>query len=104
MFGNQSLAHMKRRQDNTVEADWNRFSSTNAQPAYRDWVTLLAKIKRNYQTQPIAILRKISAFCGRTAARRLSDWSFDPQRIHVVGIGRREEKPDNAKMTTYLFC
>ena len=93
MFGRQSLSHMKRWHKKAIEADWNQFTSADAQPEFKKWMVLLSKIRSHYRTQPTALLRKISAFGDATDSLGVNNWDFDPQRIHLIGIRRNEAKP-----------
>jgi len=93
IFGRKSQGHMQRWQDNALYADWNQFSSAGAQPEYNKWVALLAKIKSHYKARPTALLRRISAFTGKTDTLGVDDWNFDRKRIQLIGVRRDEAKP-----------
>jgi hypothetical protein len=97
IFGGKSLQHMQRWQDNRLHADWNQYTSANAQPEYRKWMGLLADIKAHYLADPTDLLRRINAYNGNTDTLGVANWDFDPQRIHMIGIRRDEAKPGNRK-------
>jgi len=93
IFGRKSLAHMRRWQEQDLEADWNRFSDRSPQPEFRKWMDLLAAIKSHYLARPTGLLRKVADFDRPTDTRAVGAWDYDPSRIHLIGIRRNEAKP-----------
>lgn len=93
IFGRKSMEHVKRWQDNGLEADWSRYSSESPQPEFKKWMNLLRKVKTHYKRQPTDLLNKVAAYERHTDSRAVDDWDFDPARIHLIGIRRHEAKP-----------
>jgi len=63
-------------------------SGTLADSEYAAWLSLLGSAKAKYQAQPTEMLRLVNAFTGQTDTRKVADWDFSPDAIHLVGIRR----------------
>jgi hypothetical protein len=61
------------------------------QTEFTDWLALLGKVKEKYLASPTPMLRLVNAFAGKTDTRKVSEWDFAPDAIHLIGI-RRSEK------------
>ena len=66
-------------------------AGTLGQTEYTDWLSLLGKVKEKYLASPTEMLRLVNAFPRQTDTRKVADWDFEPNAIHLVGI-RRSEK------------
>ena len=93
IFGRKSLDHLKRWQDNDLEAEWNHYSADSPQPEFKKWLALLDKIKTHYRQDPTDLLAKVAAYTGSTDTRAADNWDFNPSRIHLIGVRRHEAKP-----------
>lgn len=95
-FGPQSQAHLQRwignsdkktRWASTIER-WQ--AGTLGQSEYTEWLSLLGKVKEKYSDQPNRMLELVNAFTGNTNTKKVAQWDFDPQRVHLIGIRRGE--------------
>jgi len=59
-----------------------------ADTEYAGWLSLLAAVKTKYLAQPGEMLRLVNAFTKPTDSRKVADWDFSPDGIHMVGIRR----------------
>ena len=88
-FGKISLQHVRRWQANNQQADWAAFSSTNLSPEYSQWLSLLQAVKTHALEQPSETLKKVNV-AGSCDTLKVTDWDFDPAKIHLVGIRHRK--------------
>jgi hypothetical protein len=59
-----------------------------ADSEYAAWLALLALVKAKYLAQPTEMLRLVNAFSGPTDTRKVADWEFAADAIHLVGVRR----------------
>jgi hypothetical protein len=59
-----------------------------ADTEYAAWLSLLASVKAKYLAQPGEMLRLVNTFTKATDTRKMADWDFSPDAIHLVGIRR----------------
>lgn len=90
-FGKVSLGQVRRWQAGNLKADWAALSGAAPSPEFTQWISLLGKVKENYQAAPSEMLKKVNAFTKACNTVKVADWDFDPARIHLVGIRRRKE-------------
>jgi hypothetical protein len=97
IFGKNSLAHIKRWQNNAVIADWVGFTSDNPSPEHKKWMRLLRKVKAHYRANLTALLKKVEAFPQASDTRKVADWNLNPGHIHLLGVRRAEAQPGERK-------
>ena len=95
-FGPSTEEHLQRWISSGVVSTWAPTieqwrSGTLGQKEYTDWLSLLGKVKEKYLASPTPMLTLVNAFTGKTDTRKVADWDFSPDAIHLVGI-RRSEK------------
>ena len=93
VVGELTSAHIARWTRDRLSADWTRFSAAAPTPEYARWMRLLAAVKTRYLAAPPTLIREVSEHRGRSDSVKVADWSFDPSRIHLIGIRRDEAKP-----------
>ena len=57
---------------------------------YAQWLALLERVKQYHLAQPSRMLQMVNAFTGATDTRKVADWDFSPQGIHLIGIRRHQ--------------
>ena len=92
VMGPKTIAQADRWRANNRKADWAGVSAANPSPEYAKWMSLLNKIKQKYSVTPNPMLRKVNGFAGISDTVKVSNWDFDPNRIHLIGIRRNEAK------------
>ena len=98
MFGPKTFTHVERWQRDGLKADWVNVSSQNPHPEYRTWMALLAKARQHYQANPTAMLQAVNAYPHASDTVKVAHWDFDPGRIHLVGVRRKEtQRPEGGK-------
>jgi hypothetical protein len=95
-FGPQTEAHLTRWLSSGLEPEWNATIErwrTRTLPAteFTDWLALLEKVKTNYLAAPTEMLRLVNGFSKKTDTRKVADWDFAPDVVHLIGI-RRSQK------------
>jgi hypothetical protein len=95
-FGPSTQEHLQRWTTKGLVSEWAPSiegwqKGTLGQTEYADWLSLLGKVKEKYKQSPTEMLRLVNAFTGKTDTRKVADWSFEPNAIHLIGI-RRSEK------------
>jgi len=63
---------------------------------YTEWLQFLETVKRHYQSSPSPMHRQVNRFDGETDTRRVDDWTFSPDDIHLIGV--RHDQRDNARV------
>jgi len=92
-FGPSTEGHLQRWLSSGITSAWaptiDRWrTGTLGQTEYTDWLALLAGVKEKYLGTPTPMLNLVNAFPGKTDTRKVADWQFDPNAIHLVGIRR----------------
>jgi hypothetical protein len=95
-FGPSTQGHLQRWATRGLASEWastiERWrAGTLGQTEYTEWLSLLGKAKEKYLAAPTEMLRLVNAFPRATDTRKVVDWKFEPNAIHLVGI-RRSEK------------
>jgi hypothetical protein len=92
MLGPASLQHLQRWKAGNKKADWTRFSAGNPTPDYTKWMNWLGQIKQKYSPNPAPtpMLQLVNKQAQTGATRKPADWDFNPGKIHLVGIRRKE--------------
>jgi len=63
---------------------------------YTAWLQFLETVKRHYQSSPSAMHRQVDSFDDETDTRRVDDWMFSPDDIHLIGV--RHDQRDKARV------
>src|SRR5215475_12559113 len=92
VMGPKTIAQANRWRAKNQTADWAGRSAANPSPEYEKWMSLLGKVKQKYSITPNPMLRKLNEFMGPSDTVKVSDWDLDPNRIHLIGIRRNENR------------
>jgi hypothetical protein len=93
VLGQRSRFHLDRWKTDGHRAEWMQFSGDNPGPEYRKWMKLLKATKSHYRQSPTTLLKKVAEFERPSDTRKVSDWRFDTDDIHLIGIRRDEAQP-----------
>jgi hypothetical protein len=94
--------------------DNNTFAWTKTSPEYDLWMEALPKIRDMYLEQLQAVegvpenislfqLHELNNYDAPTDSRKVADWSFDPQDIHLIGLRCNQEISDDQRGTDDIF-
>jgi hypothetical protein len=89
-MGPKTIAHANRWRAKNQKAEWSGVNAANQSREYVKWMSLLRKVKENYAAAPNAMLGKVNEFTGPSDTVKISNWDFDPNRIHLIGVRRNE--------------
>ena len=95
VMGPKTIAHANRWKSKNQKAEWAVVTSTNPGKEYAVWVDLLGKVKQKYSTAPNKMLQEVNKFSKSSDTVKVSDWDFDPNKIHLIGIRRNEAQVDD---------
>jgi hypothetical protein len=92
VMGPKTIAHANRWRVKNQKAAWAGLSAANPSREYSKWMSLLHKVKEKYIETPNAMLRKLNEFTDPSDTIKVSNWDFDPDKTHLIGIRRNEAK------------
>jgi hypothetical protein len=95
-LGPETQQHLQRWTGSRLVSEWAPTiarwqAGALGQTEYSDWLSLLGKVKERYLASPTEMLRLVNAFPGKTDTRKVADWDFAPDVVHLIGV-RRSEK------------
>ena len=100
MVGNQTYKHMKRWQSDKRFCHW---VANGPSDEYTLWMQTLQLAKQSYGASQPSILRKVAEYPDPTDTRKLDDWSFESNDIHLVGIRSGEHESAVKRDSDDLF-
>jgi len=89
-MGPKTIAHADRWRAKNQKVEWDGVSAANPSREYAEWMSLLRKIKEKYVAAPNAMLRKLNEDTQPSDTIKVSNWDFDPNKIHLIGVRRNE--------------
>ena len=99
--GSRTLEHMRRWLKTGERCQWAQ--SDNPSEEYLRWMDLLHKAKAAYRVNRPMVVRKVDEYTGTTDTRKLEDWSFTADDIHLIGIRAGEEKVEQRRQSNDIF-
>jgi hypothetical protein len=96
-MGPKTIAHAGRWRAKNQKAEWAVVSAANPSREYAEWMSLLRKIKEKYVAAPNAMLRKLNDYTGPSDTIKVSNWDFDPNKIHLIGVRRNETQIEDGQ-------
>ncbi|MEL6721417.1 MAG: peptidoglycan-binding protein, partial [Bacteroidota bacterium] len=97
IVGSKTWAHIDRWEKQGLKADWGTSQE------YQKWMTSLKAAKEYYQQNPDPIIEMINAYPKASDTRKLEDWEFKEDDIHLIGIRVGEEVKANNRKSNDLF-
>ncbi len=86
--GDGTQSHIDRWKLQNKKADWTTISSENPTEEYVKWIKILNNAKEHYLNNMNDILRDVENFDKNTDTRKVSEWEFNTNDIHLIGIRR----------------
>lgn len=99
IVGKTTQKHIKRWETENLICLWHN----NPTDYYTDWFNLLEKAKTHYTTNPGPILRHINGLNKTFATKKVNDWSFKTNEVHLIGVRRKETQRANVRKNDDLF-
>ncbi|RMA64389.1 peptidoglycan-binding domain-containing protein [Ulvibacter antarcticus] len=103
IVGNGTMKHVQRWKDQHIVADWGKGSPTNSSKEYKDWIALLNKAKTHYMNNPGPIMQHVNGMNKTYSTIKVKDWNFDTDKIHLIGIRRKEDTSISDRKNDDIF-
>lgn len=104
VVGPKTQAHIRRWAAAGQKADWAGAGPQNPTPEFTYWLEALRLFKRVNETTPVSkVISMVSNFAGASDSVKVSDWKFDPEDVHLVGIRRKENFSANKRSNDDIF-
>lgn len=101
--GDGTMKHVKRWEQQNKVCSWGPASAANPSKEYNDWFKLLEKAKSFYKANPGPILKYVNKMSNTHSTRKIDDWSFDRNQIHLVGIRRNQDMSADKRKNDDIF-
>ncbi|PSR12484.1 MAG: hypothetical protein DA408_14450 [Bacteroidetes bacterium] len=103
IVGSRSRQHAYRWDEAGKVAHW--WTGENPVPSkeYQMWIKLLQDAKAHYQAQPHPVITAVKNAPKTGDTRKIDDWEWNPEDIHLVGIRRNQEKGEANRGNDDLF-
>lgn len=99
-----TIPHLERWQKNKNKiCDWASWSENRPTAEYTAWLALLNKAKADYSASPHPILKQVEQFNRATDTRKVSQWKYLSNDVHLLGIRVDEEGSYAARENNDLF-
>lgn len=83
--------------------EWSPVKTSNPDPEYTKWMALLGKARDHYKANPGPIMQLINRHSNPSATKKIDDWKFDKNRIHLIGIRRNQDVQADNRINDDLF-
>lgn len=103
MVGDNTMKHVERWKKQRKVCSWAPVQATNPSKEYNDWFNLLSKAKAFYKANPGPILTYVNQMDKTYSTRKVNDWNFDHNQIHLIGIRRNQDKPEHDRKNDDIF-
>lgn len=97
MLGTKAFGHIRRWRDGGLKADWIGATSERHQQG----IALLNAVKQRCLQSPNRMLQMVDAYTGKSDTLKVSEWDFNPEHIHLIGI--RKNTPDSEGQFNDVF-
>ncbi len=97
IVGSGTLQHVQRWKNQGKVADWGKSSASNPSQEYSNWIKLLTASKAHYKSNPGPIMKAVNSLPKTYSTIKVSDWSFSPNDIHLIGIRRNQDKAEEVR-------
>lgn len=97
IVGSQTWGHVARWEKAGLKADWGMSQE------YQKWMTTLKATKKHYQEHSVPVIDMVNQFPKPSDTRKLEDWEFKENDIHLVGIRVGENSIEGNLKSNDLF-
>ncbi len=99
--GNRTLQQMQRWQTAGKRCEWAQSGSPSTE--YLQWMDLLHQAQATYAVDRPMVVRKVDEYAGKTDTRKLEDWTFEHEDIHLIGIRAGEQVIEQRRHSNDIF-
>lgn len=103
IVGNFTMSHIQRWKEGNKISEWGNFSSNHPSEGYKEWMTLLEQSKAYYNANPGPVLTFLNSLPNTYSTKKPSEWEFDKDQIHLVGIRRNQTQSTTKRANDDLF-
>jgi len=103
MVGSGTMSHITRWEKENKVSEWGKMSSNNPSKSYSDWMQLLQQAKQHYTSNPGPILKHLNSLSKTYSTKKPSDWTFNTNDIHLIGIRRKQTQSAIRRENDDLF-
>ncbi|CAH8289669.1 putative peptidoglycan binding protein [Mariniflexile fucanivorans] len=103
IVGSGTMKHVERWQQANKVAEWATITAANPTKQYTDWMNLLHQAKSHYETNPGPVLKHLNSLSKTYSTKKPSDWTFNTNDIHLVGVRRNQTQSTTQRENDDLF-
>lgn len=103
VVGPKSRAHALRWEQAGKVSHWWTGETPVASQEYNMWLQLLNDAKAHYLAEPHPVISRVAATPKTGDTRKIDDWAWNPEDIHLLGIRRNQEKAEFNRGNDDLF-
>ncbi|MEW4922905.1 peptidoglycan-binding domain-containing protein [Algibacter sp. 2305UL17-15] len=103
IVGSGTMRHITRWKKENKISEWGNRSSNNPSEAYTNWMQLLHEAKLHYTVNPGPILKHLNSLPKTYATKKPSEWTFNTNDIHLIGVRRKQTQSAIRRENDDLF-
>jgi len=103
IVGSGTMSHIDRWQKENKVSEWGSSTSKKPSETYANWMELLHNAKEHYTNNPGPILKHLNSLSKTYSTKKPSEWKFDINDIHLVGIRRKQTESAIRRENDDLF-
>lgn len=103
IVGSKTRIHAHRWDEAGKVAHWWQPDPVTPSEEYLMWLDVLNKAKARYQANPHLVISEVSKASRTGDTRKIDDWTWNPEDIHLIGIRRNQDKRDFNRGNDDLF-
>ncbi|NND91622.1 MAG: peptidoglycan-binding protein [Granulosicoccus sp.] len=101
IVGQQTYQHMKRWEREGKVCTWAAGESPSDE--YITWLSALNRAKSVYADKRPDILKQVDDYPGKSDTRKLDDWTFGTDDIHLIGLRSGENLSEKRRRSNDIF-
>ncbi len=103
IVGRNTRLHANRWDKEGKVASWWQPDAAAPSKEYKMWIDIMQKSKVSNQANPHEVIAAVSAAPKTGDTRKIDDWEWKPEDIHLIGIRRNQDKRDFTRGNDDLF-
>lgn len=92
VVGKNTRKHIKRWSDGGMVSDWGQASIENQSIEFSRWMRILRSVHEGLKNQSNTILDMVNSHPKKTDTLPISEWTFNDEDVHLLGIRRNYGK------------
>jgi peptidoglycan hydrolase-like protein with peptidoglycan-binding domain len=103
VVGTGTMRHVVLWKNGNKVSEWGSFKSNKPSEVYTNWMQLLHQAKQHYTANPGPILKHLNSLPNTYSTKKPSEWKFDINDIHLIGIRRNQTQSAVKRENDDLF-